>query len=159
MTFSYLHPEQVGQTQQQAPQNLTWSIHSFDPAYTLFNQQAQDIYAREPDFIDDLPIPCEIKSLTAKGTHLADRVLDQGAPAADALKALLSMQQSVRDPDRHYHPAGQLRAVPAAECGREIHTRRIGRVQPEVPGNFHHYDTDRKRAQSRFSEKNGRAYR
>jgi len=29
MTFSYLHPEQVGQTQQQAPQNLTWSIHSF----------------------------------------------------------------------------------------------------------------------------------
>lgn len=28
MTYSYPHPEQVGPTQQLAPQNVTWSIHS-----------------------------------------------------------------------------------------------------------------------------------
>lgn len=58
-------------------------MEDFDSTATLFNQLAKDNYVREPDFIDDLPIPGEIKSLTAQGASLASR--DQVASAASSL--------------------------------------------------------------------------
>jgi hypothetical protein len=65
------------------PFEVTGIMEDFDSTATLFNQLAKDNYVREPDFIDDLPIPGEIKSLTAQGASLASR--DQVASAANSL--------------------------------------------------------------------------
>jgi hypothetical protein len=67
------------------PFEITGIMVDFDQTDTLFSQLAEDKYVREPDFIDDLPIPGEIKSITAQGVSLANRVLDQVASAASSL--------------------------------------------------------------------------
>ncbi|MBD8159238.1 hypothetical protein IFU23_14125 [Pantoea agglomerans] len=77
------------------PFEVTGIMVDFDPADTLFNQLAQDNYVREPDFIDDLPIPGEIKSLTAQGVSLANRVLDQVASAGSSLVGGSSGQRAL----------------------------------------------------------------
>ncbi|MBD8145131.1 phage baseplate protein [Pantoea agglomerans] len=77
------------------PFEVTGIMVDFDPTDTLFNQLAQDNYVREPDFIDDLPIPGEIKSLTAQGVSLANRVLDQVASAASSLVGGSSGQRAL----------------------------------------------------------------
>ncbi len=73
----------------------------FDPTDTLFSQMAEDNYVREPDFIDDLPIPSEIKSITAQGVSLANRVLDQVASAASSLVGGSTGQRALAPGCRH----------------------------------------------------------
>lgn len=77
------------------PFEITGIMVDFDPSDTLFNQLAEDNYVREPDFIDGLPIPGEIKSLTAQGVSLANRVLDQVASAASSLVGGSSGQRAL----------------------------------------------------------------
>ncbi|WP_279027677.1 phage baseplate protein [Gibbsiella quercinecans] len=67
------------------PFEVSGIMVDFDPTDTLFNQLAEDNYIREPDFINALPIPGTIKSLTSQGVNLANRLLDQVASAASSL--------------------------------------------------------------------------
>ncbi|MFC7508799.1 phage baseplate protein [Pantoea stewartii] len=83
------------------PFEITGIMVDFDPTDTLFSQMAEDNYVREPDFIDDLPIPSEIKSITAQGVSLANRVLDQVASAASSLVGGSTGQRALAPGCRH----------------------------------------------------------
>lgn len=88
------------------PFEVSGIMVDFDPTDTLFNQLAEDNYIREPDFINALPIPGTIKSLTSQGVNLANRLLDQVASAASSLvggstgqRALAQWLPSLADSD------------------------------------------------------------
>jgi hypothetical protein len=65
--------------------HLSGAMVDYNPLNNLFSDEAQSLNVREPDFIDTLPLPSAIKSVTSQTVAYANRMLDEVASTASRL--------------------------------------------------------------------------